>query len=186
MAHKKNGAALLVRYGIHTAQAFFLKLGITYKGFDINALFTGSARGSYYLPAGLTIPFYKNAGNVLQWEYDGMWTADKAARGGKITYPRSQIGAAPTSNNFLPSDFWLMSNNFKRLSNLEIAYTLPKMTLLQKGGINSIRFYVNANNLFTWDAPLKSRGIDPQTQDQNTPYIYPITRVVNFGATVQF
>lgn len=165
---------------------YSLKLGITYKGFDINALFTGSARGSYYLPAGLTIPFYKNAGNVLQWEYDGMWTADKAARGGKITYPRSQIGAAPTSNNFLPSDFWLMSNNFKRLSNLEIAYTLPKMTLLQKGGINSIRFYVNANNLFTWDAPLKSRGIDPQTQDQNTPYIYPITRVVNFGATVQF
>jgi hypothetical protein len=165
---------------------FNLKFGVSYKGFEVNAVFTGSARGSYYLPAGLTIPFYKNAGNVMQWEYDGMWTADKAAKGVKITYPRSQIGAAPTSNNFLTSDFWLVSNNFKRLSNLEIAYTLPKIELLRRGGVNSVRLYVNGNNLLTWGADLKSKGIDPQTQDQSTPYIYPITRVINFGATVQF
>jgi TonB-linked SusC/RagA family outer membrane protein len=165
---------------------FNLKFGVSCKGFEINTVFTGSARGSYYLPAGLTIPFYKNAGNVMQWEYDGMWTADKAAKGAKIIYPRSQIGAAPTSNNFLTSDFWLVSNNFKRLSNLEIAYTLPKMEILRKGGINSVRFYINGNNLLTWGADLKSKGIDPQTQDQSTPYIYPITRVINFGATVLF
>lgn len=165
---------------------FNLKLGVAYKGFDINAVLSGSARGSYYLPAGLTIPFYKNAGNVMQWEYEGMWTAAKAASGAKIDYPRSQIGAAPTSNNFLQSDFWLVSNNFKRLTNLQIGYTVPRLALLRKGGINSVRFYVSGNNLFTWDAPLKSKGIDPQTQDQSTPYIYPITRVINFGATVQF
>jgi TonB-linked SusC/RagA family outer membrane protein len=165
---------------------FNLKLGVVYKGFDINAVFSGSAKGSYYLPSGLTLPFYKNAGNVLQWEYDGMWTAAKAASGAKITYPRSQVGADPTSNNFLQSDFWLVSNSFKRLTNLQIAYTLPRMDFLRKGGINSIRLYVNGNNLLTWDAPLKKKGIDPQTQDQSTPYIYPITRVINFGASVQF
>jgi TonB-linked SusC/RagA family outer membrane protein len=165
---------------------FNLKLGVVYKGFDINAVFSASARGSYYLPAGLTIPFYKNAGNVMQWEYDGMWTADKAASGAKITYPRSQIGADPTSNNYLQSDFWLLSNSFKRLTNLQVAYTIPKIDLLRKGGINSVRIYISGNNLLTWDAPLKKKGIDPQTQDQSTPYIYPITRVINFGASVQF
>jgi len=163
---------------------FNLKLGVSYKGFDVNAVFIGSARGSYYLPTGLTIPFYKYAGNAMQWEYDGMWTPEKAASGQKITFPRPQIGADPTSNNFLTSDFWLVSNNFKRLSNFEIGYTLPKSSFLQRASISSLRLYVNGNNLFTWGNALK--GLDPQTQDNSTPYVYPMTRVINFGANIQF
>ena len=164
---------------------FNLKLGVSYKGFDVNILFTGSARGSYYLPSGLTIPFYKNAGNVMQWEYDRMWTPEKAASGQKIGYPRPQIGASPTSNNFLTSDFWLVSNNFKKLSNVEVGYTFSKLNFLQQHiGISSIRLYVNGNNLLTWGNALK--GLDPQTQDLSTPYVYPMTRVINFGANIQF
>ena len=163
---------------------FNLKLGASYKGFDIAILFIGSARGSYYLPAGLTIPFYKNAGNVMKWEYDGMWTPEKVASGQKITYPRPQIGADPTSNNFLTSDFWLVSNNFKRLSNLEIGYTISKHSFLQHTVINAVRFYANSNNLLTWGNALK--GLDPQTQDLNSPYVYPMTRIISFGANIQF
>lgn len=161
-----------------------LKVGLSYKGFEVNALFTGSAKGSFYLNSGMTIPFYKNAGNAFQWEYDGRWTPEKAMSGAKITYPRAIIGASPSSNNYLTSDFWLISNNFTRLSNLEIAYTLGKLPLLTRAHISSARIYVNGNNLLTWGAAMP--GIDPQTQDLGSTYIYPMTRTINFGVNIQF
>jgi hypothetical protein len=163
---------------------FSFKLGLSYKGFDLNALFTGSARGSFYLNPGMTIPFYKNAGNAFQWEYDGRWTPEKAASGVKATYPRSIIGASPASNNYLTSDFWLISNDFARLSNLEIGYTLPSSPWLRRARISSVRVYANGNNLFTWGNAMK--GIDPQTRDDGSTYIYPMTRAINFGANIQF
>lgn len=163
---------------------FNLKLGLSYKHFELNAMFTGSARGSFYLNSGMTIPFYKNAGNAFMWEYNGRWTPEKAAAGIKATYPRSIIGASPSSNNYLTSDFWLISNNFKRLSNLEISYTLPETGLLRQAKISAVRIYANGNNLFTWGNQMK--GIDPQTQDVGSTYIYPMTRTINFGANIQF
>jgi len=163
---------------------YSLKVGLTYKGFDVNALFTASSGGSFYLNSGMTIPFYKNAGNALQWEYEGRWTPEKAAQGAKITYPRSIIGASPASNNYLTSDFWLISNNFTRLSNLEVGYTLPALAWLHRVHIESIRVYANGNNLVTWGQAMK--GIDPQTQDVGSTYIYPMTRVISFGAHIQF
>lgn len=163
---------------------FNLKIGFNYKGFDVSALFTGSARGSFYLNPGMTIPFYKNAGNAFQWEYDGMWTPEKAADGQKITFPRPQIGASPGNNNYLTADFWQISNDFKKLSNLEIGYSFPEWGFLKRANINSVRIYANGNNLFTWGNAMP--GIDPQTRDIGSTYIYPMTRAVNFGANIQF
>ncbi len=166
--------------------AYNLKLGFNYKGFDISTLFIGTANGSYYLNSGLTIPFFKVAGNAWQWEYDGMWTPQKAASGAKITYPRASIDGNSSSNNYLQSDFWLISNNFMRFKNAEIGYTFPKSDFLKRAKISSIRIYANGNNLLTWNAPLKKYGIDPETTDSGSPYIFPITRVFSFGANVRF
>ncbi len=166
--------------------AYNLKLGFTYKGFDFSALFIGTANGSFYLNSGLTIPFFKVAGNAWQWEYDGMWTPQKVASGAKITYPRATIDGNPSSNDFLVSNFWLISNNFQKLKNAEIGYTIPVGAFFKRASISSIRIYANGNNLFTWGAPLKKYGIDPETTDTGSPYIFPITRVFNFGANVRF
>jgi len=166
--------------------AYNLKLGFTYKGFDFSALFIGTANGSYYLNSGLTIPFFKVAGNAWQWEYNGMWTPQKVASGAKITYPRATIDGNSSSNDFLVSDFWLISNNFQKLKNAEIGYTIPTGAFLKRASISSIRIYANGNNLFTWGAPLKKYGIDPETTDTGSPYIFPITRVFNFGANIRF
>lgn len=163
---------------------FTLRAGISYKGFDVDAIFSGSADGSYYLSSGLVIPFYKNAGNALQFEYNGMWTPEKVASGAKITYPEVYMGASPSDNNYLTSSFWLISNNFIQLKNLEIGYTFPHIAFLQSAHISSLRVYAQGNNLLMWGNAIN--GIDPETQDNSTPYVYPITRAIVFGANIQF
>lgn len=164
--------------------SFNMKLGFTYKGFDLSALFIGTAHGSFYLNSGMTIPFYKNAGNAFQWEYDGMWTPEKAASGAKITYPRAVMSGTTSSNDFLQSNFWLISNDFKRLKNMEIGYTFSHLDFMRRARISAIRIYANGNNLLTWGNAMK--GVDPEVTDTGSPYIYPMTRVFNIGANLHF
>ncbi len=164
--------------------SFSLKIGFNYKGFDVSTLFTGSAKGSYYLNPGMVATFVKNAGNALQWEYDGRWTPEKVAKGEEITYPRASIGYTGSDNNYLGSDFWLISNNFKRLKNAEVGYTLPQLNFLQRANISTVRIYVNGNNLLTWGNAMK--GLDPELRDNSSTYIFPLTRVISFGANVRF
>jgi TonB-linked SusC/RagA family outer membrane protein len=168
---------------------FNATIGFNFKGFDASVLFIGTANGSYALnlsPGSYIIPFWKSTGNLWQWEYDGQWTAAKAASGAPITFPRAIIdGSNSSSDSFLASDFWLISNNFFRIKNVEVGYTLPA-GLLKHLAINSIRFYFNASNLFTFNNALSKYGIDPEQTDNGSSFIYPLTKVINFGLKMQF
>jgi TonB-linked SusC/RagA family outer membrane protein len=169
--------------------AYNLTVGFSYQGFDLSALFIGTAKGSFpqfgYI---LSSPFAKNVGEVLQSAYDGHWTADKYAKGQKITYPEIALsGGGP--NNAVLSDFWLKPNDFKRLKNMELGYSLrPRSSFLKRTNIKGVRFYVNGNNLFTWDSKVL-KGIDPEQSDtgkNNMGYLYPLTKTYNMGINIQF
>ena len=163
-----------------------IKAGMSYKGFDIELLFNGTAHGSYYVSTGISQPYYKRAGNAWQWMYDGRWTPEKAASGEEVTFPRSIFSPTSSDNNYLNvrSDFWMYSNDFFKLKNAVIGYTFsPKK--LERIGISSLRLYVSGNNLITFKNPMKALGIDPETSDRNS-YIYPLTRVFNMGLNIQF
>ncbi len=169
--------------------AYNLSVGFSYKGFDLSALFIGTAKGSFpqygYI---LSSPFAKNVGEVLQSAYDGHWTADKYAKGQPISYPSiSFSGGGP--NNAVLSTFWLKPNDFKRLKNLEIGYTFRQQSsFLKRANIKGIRIYANGNNLFTWDTKIL-KGIDPEQSDtgkNNMGYLYPLTRTYNMGLNIQF
>jgi TonB-linked SusC/RagA family outer membrane protein len=168
---------------------FNATLGINYKGFDASVLFIGTANGSYMLnlsAGSYVIPFWKSTGNVWQWQYDGQWTAAKAASGAKISFPRPIIdGSNSSSDSYLSSDFWLKSNNFIRIKNLEVGYTLPT-GLTKHLSINSLRAYFNASNLFTFKNALSQYGVDPEQTDNGSIFLYPFTKVINFGLNVQF
>ena len=166
--------------------SYGIKVGFKYSGFDINALFSGTANGSYYVNPGLSMPFYKYAGNAWQWEYDGRWTPERYAAGEKITYPRSIFSPNTTDNNYQTSDYWMYSNDYFKLKNLEIGYTFPtKLKFMQTAGISSLRVYLNGNNLITFRNAMRKLGIDPETKDGST-YIYPLTQVFNMGFNIQF
>lgn len=162
-----------------------IKIQLGYKGFDLKMLFTGSKDGSYYLSSGYTIPFFKDAGNAWKWQYDGRWTQEKYLAGEPITYPRATFGATPSHNNYLVSDYWMVSTDHFKLKNIEVGYTFD----LGKGGRNTIlqalRVYANANNVFTFPNALTPYGIDPETTDGST-YVYPLTRIFMAGLSFRF
>ncbi|HEX6428490.1 MAG TPA: TonB-dependent receptor [Niastella sp.] len=169
--------------------AYNLSVGFSYKGFDMSALFIGTAMGSFpqsgYV---LGSPFVKNVGEVLQYAYDGRWTAEKFANGEKIYYPAISFSGGQANNSPL-STFWLKNNDFKRLKNLELGYTFQQQgALLKRTGIRGIRIYMNGNNLITWDEEILE-GIDPEQTDggkNNMGYLYPLTRTYNVGLNIQF
>ncbi len=173
--------------------AFNSRLNLSYKGFDASVLFNGTAKGSFYLPQNMVDVYFKQYGNLYQWQVDGAWTPERVANGETITYPRVEINTNTSNSNFVKSDFWLKSTDFVKLKNIEVGYTLKNLSILSSLKISSLRVYANANNLFTFNNDLKKFGLDPETADYNNDaynnnqgYYFPITKVYNFGLNVQF
>lgn len=65
------------------------------------------------------------------------------------------------SNTRKGSDFYVFDNDFLRLRNVTLGYTLPK-SFAEKLGMSSARIYVTGNNLLTFGAA-KKRYSDPET-----------------------
>lgn len=166
---------------------FSWTLGLSYKGFAISALFTGSAKGSFPMTSFYLLnPFYQTSGAALQYEYDGRWTPEKAEKGIQPTFPRASLRTYSTQNG-IQSNFWLHSTDFIRLKNLEVSYSFTQLGALGKVGVRAIKLYANGNNLYTWSHLID--GIDPEQQDTggaSDGYLYPMTRVYNFGINIQF
>lgn len=166
---------------------FGLKLGFGYKGFGANFLFNGSRSGSFFMPSGFAIPYILSGGNAWQWMYDGRWTPEKVASGTKITYPRATYNYSHSDNNFLTSDFWLRSNDFFRLKNIEFSYSFQANSrIINALRLSALRVYVSGNNIYTFKNGLAELGVDPETPDERSKYIFPLIRTYNIGLNVQF
>ena len=169
------------------------KISLSYKGFDIKLVLTGTAQGSYYISR-ITSPFFKRAGNAFRWQYEGRWTPEKVAAGEKITYPRGVYDATQDHYNFGPkSDHWTLSSDHLRLKNVEIGYSFsPNAKFMKRAKISGLRIYLNANNLFMLYDKMSAYGIDPETKDNiggtegPISYVFPLTRTTNFGVNIQF
>ena len=164
---------------------FNFKIQLGWKGLDLRVLFTGSKDGSYYLPSGYTIPFFKDAGNAWKWQYDGRWTEEKYLAGETITYPRATFSATSGHNNYLVSDNWMKSTDHIKIKNIELGYTFNFGKNGKEAILQAIRVYVNANNVYTFRNALTPYGIDPETTDGST-YVYPLTRVFMAGLSFRF
>lgn len=79
--------------------------------------------------------------------------------GDNAKYPRWSVEKA--GDNRQNSTFFLLDNDYLRLRNAALGYTLPK-TLLQRAKISNVRFYISGDNLLTFGAAAK-RHVDPET-----------------------
>ena len=82
------------------------------------------------------------------------WTGE----GTSNSFPRVTTGA---TNNTLFSDFYVEDGSFIRLQNVQLGYTIGPDTT-EKWGLNQLRFYVSASNLFTLT---EYTGYDPTTSN---------------------
>lgn len=158
-----------IYYGFNT--------GLSFKGFDLSLLVQGTFNRQSYL-SGDFMNGFGNSGQNNAYEYNlGRFTAATAET---AKQPRLWLGN--NTNNTQTSSFWLKNNDFVRLKNLELGYTVPGK-LSRKIGVPSVRVFANGLNLLTWAEIYDVRkDLDPEAWGAS----YPITKIFNFGINIKF
>ena len=152
-----------------------------WKGFDFSFLFQGAFGASTYLTSGWYFqPFQadrepKYMGNVLTNFLD-RWTEENPDP--YAFSPRLYMGQ--NVNNYVSSTWWVRNSDYLRLKNLELGYTLPRKTL-DKMRIDNLRFYVSAQNVYTF-SKFAREFWDPEVSADS----YPIQATVFLGVNLTF
>ncbi len=154
-------------------------INLGYKAFDLTILFQGAAGGLQYI--GQTES--GDIGNYLKYAYDHRWTIDNPSSTDPRLANRNNTYYTNLTNPDSPgaNTYFLKSNNYLRLKNIELGYNLPS-EIGSKIGVGNLRVYVNGLNLFTID---KIKIWDPEATSTNGQY-YPQSRVLNAGVRVTF
>jgi len=151
-------------------------VNLGYKAFDLSILFQGAFGGLQLV--GLTES--GDIGNYLKYDYDRRWTIDNPSD----VYPRltNRNNAYYTNTGRAGiNSYFLKSNNYVRLKNIELGYNLPS-EIGSKVGLSNFRIYVNGLNLITF---AKIKVWDPESTSSNGHY-YPQSKIINAGVRVSF
>ncbi len=149
-------------------------LSVTYKWFDISALFQVSFKVSGIIDGTGPWEWYD-----FRKFHQKAWTKERAETGQEILFPAlaTQQSASEVRNN----DFFIMDRSFVRLKNLEIGFTFPR-AWSKVINAKKIRIYANGFNLITWDK-MRFDDWDPEVLKNTT---YPVLKVINIGANITF
>ena len=147
---------------------------INYRDFDVSFLFQGIRNVTQPLSGYGTMGLYD-----FRDRHRYAWTAERAAAGEEIRYPRLSLGSSVSERD--ANAFFIENRSFIRLKNAEIGYRLPTR-VSNRIGAKEVRFYVNGLNLITWDW-MRTKDFDPEV---NNSLSYPVYRVFNGGVNVTF
>lgn len=153
-----------------------LNFNLQYKNFDLSVLVQGATGGVQII--GLTES--GDIGNFLEWSYQNRWTIDNPSSENPRLSNRGKTYYTDM-NNAARNTYWFRSNNYVRLKNVELGYSLSDKNS-QSLGLKALRFYVSGLNLFTVD---KIKIWDPESTNSSSQY-YPQARVINAGVKVTF
>lgn len=165
---------------------FGFTLAGSYKGFDVNLLFQGAAKGTVINQVQMERPLTWDRGGLSmfmdRWHTAEMGTDTKDPNTEWIPgyYPSTNNGGETT--NYWTSSRSIQNVNYLRLKSAEIGYTFPQ-TWMQKVGIQNLRLYFNAYNLFTLTG---LKYIDPEHPSDSYSCLYPITKTYNVGMNITF
>ena len=155
---------------------FGFNLGVSWKNFDLNMMWQGTAGNDIYDATRRTDIATSNLPSWMLNRWTGEGTSNRI--------PRFVQG---DNVNWQSSDLYVYDGSYLRLKNIQLGYTLPA-ALTQKVFISSLRFYVGAENLFTFT---KYHGFDPEISSGGTSLgidygVYPQARVWTIGASLSF
>lgn len=124
-----------------------LTLNAEYKGFDVQMIFSTQLGHEIFRA-------YERS-DITFTNYQTFWLDRWTPENPGADLPR--LVSNDPNNNQRPSDFYLEDASFLRLRNFQIGYTLSNETA-QRFGLNELRIYLSANNLFTLTG---YKGFDP-------------------------
>lgn len=147
---------------------------VSYKDFDFNIFFQGSALSSFFIDPRRISPFVTNGGaqnGLLDVIAQDHWSEDN--RNVYAIWPR--LSSNIIENNVQPSTWWMRNGSFLRLKSIEIGYNAPE-NLAKRIGVTGFRIYANTTNtaVFSsfklWDPEMGGNGLG-----------YPVQGTYNFG-----
>ncbi len=153
---------------------------LTYKGFDLSVDFGYQIGGQVYdgdYATFMASPTANSKGTNFHADLLNAWSASN--QGSNI--PRLQFGDEYTAGT---SDRFLIDASYLSLNNVNFGYTLP-LALTRKAGMDKVRFYVSADNVWVWS---QRQGLDPRqsiTGGASSSYYAPI-RTISGGLTLTF
>ena len=150
---------------------FGVTLGAQWKNFDLMVLLQGALDGETYIwreRAG-------EAGNFYKMTYDNRWTPENPSSVHPRVYNRENEYWVSNRNTY-----YLFNTDYLRLKNIELGYTLD-FPFIKRAGIQNMRIFANASNLFTID---NVKVQDPESNE--TGYNYPQRKVTNVGISLTF
>lgn len=153
---------------------------IAYKGFDFSFLFQGVGNITRFIGGVPVYPFNSDnlgTSNIYEDVYYSRWTVESPSQ--DVMFPRLSDG--PNQNNYRNSTWWQRDMSYLRLRNVEIGYTIP-YAVTEKIRARSLRVYLSGVNLLTFS---KFDMWDPELNTSNGN-LYPISKVINFGISMNF
>ena len=157
---------------------YSLNTSIHWKNFDFSMLWTGADHVSRWLNGYFRDQFGStNTSALTQWVADNSWTTDNP----DAILPR--ISFTNRVHNNHDSQAWMVDSKYIRLKNVEIGYTFKNIKGMKF--FNYIRVYASGQNLLTFS---RFDGNDPEAPGSGLDFgvRYPMTRVVNIGAQLNF
>lgn len=169
---------------------FGLNLGLDWKGIDFSMFWQGVAKRDLWLDG----PVFWGVGSG-EWQSTGLEphldyyrpenTSSVFGPNTDAYFPRIYLG---NNKNQYTQSRYMQNGAYMRLKNIQVGYTLPKQ-VLDKIGMQHLRFYVSAENLLTFSS--LPNGFDPETAysaytGSNSGKTYPLQATVSFGVNVTF
>ncbi|MFC3561482.1 SusC/RagA family TonB-linked outer membrane protein [Pedobacter jamesrossensis] len=171
-----------------------LRLGADFKGFDFSVFFQGVGSRQVWGTGFLAIAGFNSADGAMPEAIAGnYWTPQTP----DAFYPAAYNNAGSgTTNNMQIQDRYLLNMAYLRIKNLTVGYSLPQ-SLLKKVSVRSLRVYVAAENLITWDhlgdLPIDPEYIDGYSLFNSTNYnggrtgvAIPAFKTLSFGLQLNF
>ncbi|MDR0507896.1 MAG: TonB-dependent receptor [Dysgonamonadaceae bacterium] len=160
---------------------YSLSLDASWKNFDLNILFQGSALGSMQYREPLYSIWGANGGGTLEQYLDRWRPSDPGA---DLYNPNTEwisgyygyTGRYPREN----SEFNRVSTAYLRLKSVELGYTLPRLKALSS---MNLRVFANAYNLFTITGV---KYVDPEHPDDELGRLYPLNKTYTLGLSLTF
>jgi TonB-linked SusC/RagA family outer membrane protein len=166
---------VLSNYGNTPRIMYGLAAGCSYKGFDLHFLIQGAAQRTFMLQGDARTMFTNSEGNSFAYFTDS-WTSQNP----NAKFPLAWIGGRSMNNR--DSDLWLRKAGYARLKSIDLGYNFAN-TLLKGSGIQRLRLYVSAFNLFTWS---QLKEFDPEAVTKGAGGYYPQQKNFNAGIDLTF
>ena len=157
---------------------FGFNLSVGFMNFDVQALFQGATGGYGYMDFDAV-----GAVNGDAQKPSAMWLDRWTPENPNTSVPRLIAGInGPSMPQNSTTSYWLRSTDYLRMKNLQLGYTIPSETL-ENWGIQRLRFYYSAQNLFTISNYLK--GWDPEAPSGRGSS-YPVVMTNSIGVNLTF